>query len=77
VASDQRAQLQHQLDERWSQLRGNDPEVVLATLAEAFEDNEAPAAAVAVDGAELDLVVLVPGDDVTTGAVKECGLSSV
>jgi hypothetical protein len=61
VASDQRAQLQRQLDERWSQLYGNDPDVVLATLAEAFEDNEAPAAAVAVDGAELALVVLVPG----------------
>jgi hypothetical protein len=42
----------------------NDPDVVLATLAEAFEDNEAPAAPVAVDDAELDLVVLAPPYDV-------------
>jgi hypothetical protein len=33
-------------------------------LAEAFEDNEAPAAPVAVDGAELDLVVLAPPSEV-------------
>jgi hypothetical protein len=64
VAADQQAQLQRQLDERWSRLCGNDPDVVLATLAEAFEDNEAPAAAVAVDGSELALVVLAPTDDV-------------
>jgi hypothetical protein len=32
-------------------------------LEEAFEDNEAPAAAVGVDGAEVALVVLVPGPD--------------
>jgi type II secretory pathway pseudopilin PulG len=64
VASDQQVQLQRELDERWSQLCGNDPDVVLATLAEAFEDNDAPAAAVAVDGADLSLVVLAPTDDV-------------
>lgn len=54
------AQWQHQLDEQWNQLCGNDPDVVLATLAEAFEDNEAPAAAVAVHGDELAVVVLAP-----------------
>src|SRR4029434_7631607 len=59
-AAGQQAGLQRALDQRWQQLCGNDPEVVLATLAEAFEDNEAPAAPVAVDGAELDLVVLAP-----------------
>jgi hypothetical protein len=59
-AAEQQSQVQAQLDRRWQQLRANDPEVVLATLAEAFEDNEAPAAPVAVDGAELDLVVLAP-----------------
>jgi hypothetical protein len=63
-ASEQQAQLQRQLDERWDQLCSNDPDVVLATLAEAFEDNEVPAAAVAVQGAELALVVLAPPDDV-------------
>jgi hypothetical protein len=37
---------------------GNDPDTVLATLAEAFEDNEAPAAAVGIDGrAVLDCMV--------------------
>jgi hypothetical protein len=59
-AAGQQAGLQRALDQRWQQLCGNDPEVVLATLAEAFEDNEAPAAPVAVDGAELALVVLAP-----------------
>jgi hypothetical protein len=43
-------------------LAGNDPDTVLATLAEAFEDNEAPAAAVGIDGAELMLIVLVPDE---------------
>src|SRR4029453_18470297 len=59
-AIEQQAEVQRQLNRRWQQLCDNDPEVVLATLAEAFEDNEAPAAPVAVDGAELDLVVLAP-----------------
>jgi hypothetical protein len=63
-ASEQQAQWQRQLDEWWSQLCSNDTEVVLATLAEAFDDNEAPAAAVAVHGDELALVVLVRADDV-------------
>jgi hypothetical protein len=35
----------------------------LATLEEAFEDNEAPAAPVGVDGDEVAVVVLVPGVD--------------
>ncbi len=56
----QQAQWQRQLDEQWNRLCANDPDVVLATLAEAFEDNEAPAAAVAVHGNELALVVLAP-----------------
>src|SRR6266536_693357 len=59
VAS-QQAQWQRQLDEQWNRLCDNDPDVVLATLAEAFEDNEAPAAPVAVHGDELALVVLAP-----------------
>ncbi len=36
---------------------------MLATLSEAFEDNEDPAAPVGIDGAELSLVVLIPGED--------------
>jgi hypothetical protein len=63
-AVQQQADFQLQLDQWWHQLCQNNPDVVLATLAEAFEDNEAPAAPVAVDGAELDLVVLAPPYDV-------------
>jgi hypothetical protein len=63
-AVQQQAEFQRQLDQWWHQLCQNNPDVVLATLAEAFEDNEAPAAPVAVDGAELDLVVLAPPYDV-------------
>jgi hypothetical protein len=50
-AIEQQAAVQRQLDRWWQRLCANDPEVVLATLAEAFADNEAPAAPVAVDGA--------------------------
>lgn len=56
----QQAYLQGQLDERWQQLCANEPAVVLATLEEAFEDNEAPAAAVGLHADELALVVLSP-----------------
>lgn len=41
----------------------DDRDAVLAALAEAFEDNEAPAAPVGIDGTELSLIVLVPGED--------------
>lgn len=51
---------QQALDVQWQLLLGNDPDAVLAALAEAFEDNEAAAAAVGVDGSEVTLVVLVP-----------------
>jgi hypothetical protein len=53
---------QQELDRQWARLAGNDPDTVLATLAEAFEDNEAPAAAVGIDGAELTLIMLVPDE---------------
>jgi hypothetical protein len=56
----QQARWQQTLDQRWRLLCGNDPDVVLQTLAEAFEDNEAPSAALGVDGAEVSLVLLVP-----------------
>ncbi|MFU8876332.1 DUF4236 domain-containing protein [Micromonospora sp. SL4-19] len=51
---------QQYLDERWQQLCANVSEVVLETLEEAFEDNEAPSAAIGVTGDEVSLVVLVP-----------------
>jgi hypothetical protein len=48
------------LDHAWAALRANEPDVVLTTLVDAFEDNEAAAAAIGVEGAEVTLVVLVP-----------------
>lgn len=56
----QRAAWQTQLDARWSALLKNDADTVLASLAEAFEDNKAAAAAVGVEGSEVSLVVLIP-----------------
>jgi len=51
---------QAQLDEQWAALNQNDPDTVLVMLTEAFEDNDAAAAAVGVDGAEVTIVVVVP-----------------
>ena len=62
-AQAEQAYAQQELDTQWARLTGNDPDTVLATLAEAFEDNEAPAAPVGIDGTELSLIVLVPGED--------------
>jgi hypothetical protein len=60
VAKQQQAQWQQELDRRWQLLAGNDSDMVLQTLGEAFEDNEAASAVVGVDGGEVSLVVLVP-----------------
>lgn len=51
---------QAELDAAWSRLNENDPETVIATIDEAFEDNQAPAAPVDVEGSTLSLVMLVP-----------------
>lgn len=51
---------QAELDRRWAALLRNDPPAVHAALAEAFRDNEAPAVATGLDGAEVSLVALVP-----------------
>ncbi|HEY3530651.1 MAG TPA: hypothetical protein VGK78_16005 [Nocardioides sp.] len=56
----ERVQWQASLDEQWAALNANDPDTVLTVLADAFEDNEAAAAAVGVDGSEVTLVVVVP-----------------
>jgi hypothetical protein len=63
VAAVQRAQ-QADLDAAWSRLLQNEPDTVLATLEDAFADNEAPAAAVACLDGEVSLLVLVPGEAV-------------
>lgn len=74
------AQAQAGLDAQWRQLLANDPDTVISTLAEAFEDNEAPAAPICVDSDEVSLAVLVPADSVvpermpaTTQAIRRCG----
>lgn len=54
------AEHQAQLDHLWQRLLANDPEIVMAALAEAFEDNEAAAAPVGAMGSEASLVVMVP-----------------
>jgi hypothetical protein len=56
----QQAQWQQTLDMQWEALIGNDADAVLRVLAQAFEDNEAAAAAVGVAAGEVSLVVLVP-----------------
>lgn len=57
------AEYQAHLDESWQRLVAGDPDVVLARLAEAFEDNEAAAAPLGVHGDEASLVVVVPTTD--------------
>ncbi|HEU0239970.1 MAG TPA: DUF4236 domain-containing protein [Micromonosporaceae bacterium] len=61
-------QYQVQLDEQWRQLCGNQPDVVMETLEEAFDDNEAPAAPVGVESGEASIAILVPQ---ITGAIPE------
>ena len=56
-------QWQSQLDDAWRALGSNDADMVLAALAAAYEDNEAPAAAVGVTGDEVSIVVSVPRAD--------------
>ncbi|MGY1833147.1 hypothetical protein ACI8AA_22255 [Geodermatophilus sp. SYSU D01180] len=63
-AQREQADLQARLDEWWWALSTNDPDTVLAALAEAFEDNEAAAAPLGVDGDEVALVVLAPPETV-------------
>jgi hypothetical protein len=58
---------QEELDMLWGRLVKDDPDIVLGTLAEAFEDNEAAAAPVGVTDSEASVVVLVP----STSAVPE------
>ena len=58
------SKFQADADAWWNRLLGNDPEIVLPLLEEAFEDNEVPAAAVGIDREEVALVVLVPDIEV-------------
>jgi hypothetical protein len=53
-------QLQAQLDDEWARLNSNDPATVLAALEAAFDDNEAPAAAVSCREDRVDIVLRWP-----------------
>jgi hypothetical protein len=66
-AETEAAEAQAGLDARRQQLLANDPDSVISTLAEAFEDNEASAAPIGVDDDdddEVSIAVLVPADRV-------------
>lgn len=62
IESGRARQAEHQaeLDAWWAALETCDPDTVLETLVAAYEDNEAAATAVGVNGTEVSLVVLVP-----------------
>lgn len=56
-----KSNLQTQLDHGWDRLVSNDPDSVFEVLNDAFQDNDAPAAAVGVEGHDASVVVLVAG----------------
>ncbi|RFU18769.1 DUF4236 domain-containing protein [Geodermatophilus marinus] len=58
------AAYQAELDAWWAALLRNEPDTVIGTLAEAFEDNEAAAAPLGVDGDEVSVVVLAPPESI-------------
>jgi hypothetical protein len=58
----EQARYQAELDRWWGDLEQCEPETVIGTLVAAFEDNEAAATAVGVEGTEVSLVVLVPSE---------------
>jgi len=51
---------QQEHDEAWAKLQANVPEATLAALNHAFEDNEAPAAAIRCDGSRTVLLMRFP-----------------
>ncbi|MGY1712592.1 hypothetical protein ACI8AC_24090 [Geodermatophilus sp. SYSU D00758] len=55
---------QAELDAWWAALLRNEPDTVIGTLAEAFQDNEAAAAPFGVEGDEVSLVVLAPPESI-------------
>jgi hypothetical protein len=50
-------------EQQWNSLLRHEPEAVLGSLEAAFEDNQAPAAAVGCTGDRVDVVLLFPGVD--------------
>jgi outer membrane biosynthesis protein TonB len=59
----EQGQIQHQLNGQWHRLLANDPEVVLATLTEAFEGHQALVAVTGVENGEASVLVMAPGID--------------
>ena len=59
-ADEARQERQRELDDAWRKLIENDPDTVLATLEDAFADNDAPAAAVSCLGDRVDLLMRWP-----------------
>ncbi len=58
------AEYQAELDAWWAALLRNEPGTVIGTLVEAFEDNEATAAPLGVQGDEVSLVLLAPSESI-------------
>ncbi len=56
--ADAQAEEQARLDVGWQRLTNNDPQTVLVTLEEAFEDNKAPAAPINCEGDEVTVMML-------------------
>lgn len=60
IAEYGRAEEQKQIDQLWGHLLSNDEDVVIATLTEAFADNEAGAVPVSVTDGSVSIVVQLP-----------------
>ncbi|MEX2412914.1 MAG: hypothetical protein WD399_04595 [Thermoleophilaceae bacterium] len=59
----ERQRVQAALDAAWQALLANNPDAVLSVLEAAFEDNEAPAAAIDCDGQAVSVVMRMPARD--------------
>jgi hypothetical protein len=59
-----------ELAKAWHALTSNEPTAVLSALEDAFADNESPASAVRVEGANVDLVMYWPQLDAVVGERK-------
>jgi hypothetical protein len=70
AAEESRVQAQAGLDRAWRDLVDNDPQTVLATLEDAFEDNQAPAAAIGCRGDRVDVLMRWPELDAIVGERK-------
>jgi hypothetical protein len=57
----ERATEQAELDREWERLQANDPEPTMATLEQAFADNEAPAAPIDCDGDRVTVLMQFRG----------------